>query len=103
MLRDGRTLRGFARARGSHDLQLQTFDGTMHLLSDKEYSRIAEEKASLMPAAQAQPDLVAFLSTLGGVTDGAIKYPVDSPAATEFEALLHPRPGEWPSYYGTLN
>ena len=33
----GGTLRGFARSRGSHDVQVQSFDGKLHLLNDGEY------------------------------------------------------------------
>jgi putative heme-binding domain-containing protein len=102
-LMNGRTLRGFARARGSHDLQLQTLDGAMFLLSDREYKRVVEEKASPMPPAKAAPDLIAWLSTLSGVPEGPVKSPLAAPPPSEFTALLHPKTGEWPSYYGTLN
>ncbi|MGD1071619.1 MAG: PQQ-binding-like beta-propeller repeat protein [Bryobacteraceae bacterium] len=106
-LASGQSLRGFARSRGSHDLQLQTPDGRMHFLTDKEYTKIVTEEASMMPAVNASPDdqrnLVAWLSRLGGVAEGAITKPVAAPAPSEFEALLHPAPGEWPTYYGTLN
>jgi putative heme-binding domain-containing protein len=102
-LKDGQARRGFVRRRGSHDLQLQTLDGEMHLLSDRDYSRVTEEKTSLMPTVKAQADLVAWLSTLGSAPVGAIGSPVAAPAASEFEALLHPKAGEWPTYYGTLN
>ena len=102
-MNNGATLRGFARSRGLHDLQLQTLDGQMHLLSDKQYSKITEENTSLMPPAKADPNLIAWLSTLGGTSVGAITHPVPAPAPAEFEALLHPKSGEWPTYYGTLN
>jgi len=102
-MNNGATLRGFARSRGLHDLQLQTLDGEMHLLSDKQYSKITEEKTSLMPVAKADPNLIAWLGTLGGASVGAITRPVAAPAPAEFEALLHPKPGEWPTYYGTLS
>ena len=106
-LANGQTLRGFARSRGTHDLQLQTPDGRMHFLTDKDYTKIATEEASMMPAVKASPDdqrnLVSWLSRLGGVAEGPITNPVAAPAPSEFEALLHPAPGEWPTYYGTLN
>ena len=70
-LRNGSTLRGFARSQGAHDLQLQTLDGQLHLLLENEYTRVVAEKHSFMPAFSGTPqqyrDLVAFLSTLGGV------------------------------------
>jgi putative heme-binding domain-containing protein len=102
-LAGGRTLRGFARSQGSHDLQLQTLDGAMRYLNDREYSRVVAEKDSAMPPAKADASLVAWLSSLGGVEPGPLKYPIAPPPPSDFEALLHPKAGEWPSYYGTLN
>jgi PQQ-dependent dehydrogenase (methanol/ethanol family) len=73
-LKDGGSLRGFARAQGAHDLQLQTLDGRLHLLLEGEYTRAVPEKHSLMPAFSGTPeeyrDLLAFLSSLGGVPIG---------------------------------
>ena len=91
------------RNRGSHDLQLQTLDGVMHFLNDQDYEKITAETASLMPASPANPDLIAWLATLGGPAPGPISSPVAAPSASEFEALLHPNPGDWPTYYGALN
>ena len=106
-LKDGKSLRGFARSRGSHDIQLQTLDGVMHLLNDKDYTKVATETASLMPAVHAtadqQRDVVAWLAKLGGGGNGPIMSAVAAPAASEFEAILHPRAGDWPTYYGTLS
>src|SRR6202049_5163358 len=48
-LRDGAVLRGFARNRAEHDLQLQTFDGKMHLLTEDDYAEVTREKQSYMP------------------------------------------------------
>ncbi len=39
-LRNGRSLRGFARSHGTHDLQLQTLDGRLHLLLEHEYTQV---------------------------------------------------------------
>jgi PQQ-dependent dehydrogenase (methanol/ethanol family) len=103
-LNNGQTLRGFARSRGSHDLQLQTPDGAMHLLTDREYRQISTEDASLMPALRATPeeqrDLLAYLSRLGG---GGIGPSGGVAAPGEFDAILHPKPGDWPTYYGHLS
>ncbi len=99
-LNNGQLLRGFARSRGSHDLQLQTFDGVIHLLSDREYKEIRTEPASLMPALRAtvseQRDLMAYLSRLGGPSVGPLtsSNPLQSPP---------PQPGDWPTYYGDLS
>ena len=50
-LRDGRTVRGFARKETLHGLQLQTLDGKLMLLTGDEYEIIARDKTSRMPAA----------------------------------------------------
>jgi PQQ-dependent dehydrogenase (methanol/ethanol family) len=106
VLNDGQTLRGFARSRGSHDLQLQLLTGEFRLLTDREYRDIKSEPMSLMPPLRATPaerrDLLAYLSRLGGVTPGPM---VDTSTATSnaFDTILHPRPGDWPTYYGNLS
>jgi len=106
-LNDGRKLRGFARGRGSHDLQLETLNGDMRLLTDADYKRIETEEASLMPPLHAAPDeerdLLAYLSRLGGSPSGPITGPVVTPSPAEFVAVLYPRPGDWPTYYGNLS
>lgn len=106
-LKNGQILRGFARSGGSHDLQLQTFDGAMRLLTEKEYTRIQNEPASLMPSLHATPterrDLLAWLSRLGGISTGPLAGSAANPAPTEFDAILHPPSGDWPTYYGNLS
>ena len=110
VLNNGQTLRGFARSRGSHDLQLQLLTGEFRLLIDREYREVKSEPMSLMPPLRATPaerrDLLAYLSRLGGVTPGPISGPsIDETAAMSnaFDAILHPRPGDWPTYYGNLS
>ena len=82
-MRDGLTLRGFARGQGIHDLQLQTLDGRFRFLLDTEYAQVTREKTSLMPPMKALPEerrnLLAYLSRLGGAVPG--------PLATELEAI----------------
>lgn len=105
-MNNGATLRGFARSQGKHDLQLQTFDGRLHLLADTEYSSIARENQSYMPPLKATPeerrDLIAYLATLDGIPLGPIENgaPV---AAADIDRIVKPKPGEWPSYNGTLD
>ena len=48
-LRDGTTLRGFARSRTRFDIVLQDLEGRFHPLSLDQVARITEEKSSLMP------------------------------------------------------
>ena len=107
-LRDGSALRGFARNRSNFDLQLQTFNGTLHLLHEGDYTSIREEKHSLMPAAQLSPeierDLIAYLANLTGVHPGeTIPIQDRATAGIRFWRILHPKPGEWPTYNGNLN
>ncbi|OYW10285.1 MAG: hypothetical protein B7X34_04935, partial [Acidobacteriia bacterium 12-62-4] len=103
-LHDGRSLRGFARSRGQHDLQLQTLDGKMVSLTAAEYAKLDFEKASLMPAfpgaAKERQDLIAYMSTLGGVTAGPVKGNVAPATAAEILRVQRPAAGEWPGYHG---
>jgi PQQ-dependent dehydrogenase (methanol/ethanol family) len=106
-LSDGRTLHGFARAEGSHDLVLQTNDGKLHLLIDDEYKALTPDKHSAMPAYKGTEDelqnLVAFMSGLNGVGVGPLTEPQTPPTNAEIEEIAHPKSGDWPSYNGTLD
>ena len=103
-LKIGKTLRGFAKGRGQHDLQLQTLDGKMHLLTSADYQRIDFEKSSLMPALQANEaetqNLIAYLSTRGGVPTGPIQATLSPVTAEEQSRIQKPADGEWPGYHG---
>jgi PQQ-dependent dehydrogenase (methanol/ethanol family) len=101
---NGSSLRGFARNRGIHDLQLQTLDGRLHLLRETDYRSITTEKSSLMPPLQASAgerrDLLAYLSRLGGVPVGPM---ATEPAPISSEArrqVIEPKRGDWPTYNG---
>lgn len=100
-LRDGSTLRGFARNQGKHNLQLQTLDGRVHLLQEADYTQIIREPASIMPALSATPqertDLLAFLSRLGGVKVGPL-----STARPPVPPMISSA-GDWPSYNGNFS
>ena len=69
-----------------HELQLQSFDGKLHLLDAGEYTLVRQEKASFMPPLKATPPqrqaLLAYLSGLGGIAAGPVSGPVPR----------HPRP-----------
>ncbi len=101
-LRDGSTLRGFARGQGKHDLQLQTFDGKFHLLVESEYRNISPEETPYMPALKSTPkergDLLAYLSRLDGVAVGPLKN-----AARIVADGFQPKPGDWPTYNGNVS
>ncbi|MCA2968640.1 MAG: PQQ-binding-like beta-propeller repeat protein [Acidobacteriaceae bacterium] len=103
-LRDGRSLRGFARSRGQHDLQLQTLDGKIVSLTAADYSKLDFEKTSLMPAFSGSPvqrqNLIAYLSTLGGIAPGPVSGPVPPATPAEIQRVQQPAPGQWPGYHG---
>ncbi len=103
-LKDGKTLRGFARSRGAHDLQLQGFDGKLHLLTSADYSAVHKEKRSYMPALQASAverrDLVAYLSTLNGIPEGKQRGVAAAITPAELRSVQQPAAGEWPGYHG---
>jgi PQQ-dependent dehydrogenase (methanol/ethanol family) len=105
-LRDGSRLRGFARGRAEQDLELQGLDGRMHFLTDKDYVEITPQKASYMPPLQASPEerrnLIAYLSSLGGVQPGVISGADDAISPEAMNAVLHPKSGEWTTYNGNL-
>lgn len=107
-LRDGKRVRGFARNRNNFDIRVEDLQGKFHLLEESQIATIHEEKASPMPALQANPeetqDLIAYLARLDGVKTGALA--AGSHPATgdvDFARILHPKPGEWLSYDGNLN
>jgi PQQ-dependent dehydrogenase (methanol/ethanol family) len=105
-LRDGQSLRGFARGRAEHDLELQTFDGHLYFLTDKQYQEITPETTSYMPPLQASAEerrnVVAYLSSLGGVQPGALRGVDATISSDSVNAVLHPQRGEWPTYNGVL-
>jgi PQQ-dependent dehydrogenase (methanol/ethanol family) len=107
-LPDGRTVQGFARNEGNHTLPLQTLDGRL-ISIDKDTATITRDTISAMPPLAAAPgderDLIAYLSTLaGGAASGAASATERTvSAAADFEAILHPKPGDWPTYHGRLD
>ncbi len=106
-MRDGSTVRGFARGRAEHDLELQTLDGHLLFLTDKQYAQIVPEKNSIMPpfkgSVQERRDLIAYLASLGGGTKSAPKGGMEEKVPAEaMDAILKPMPGEWLTYNGVL-
>ncbi|MFN7918626.1 MAG: PQQ-binding-like beta-propeller repeat protein [Bryobacteraceae bacterium] len=106
-MKNGSTMRGFARSQGRHDLQLQTFDGKIHLLADSEYQSISREKQSYMPplraSASQRRDVIAYVASLDGVPVGPSPAAVGAPSAADMQHLRNPAPGEWPSYNGKFD
>lgn len=103
-LLNGAKLRGFARNRAEHDLQLQTFDGKMHLLTDRDYDEIVHEKESFMPplkaTAEERRNLISYLSGLGGAPAGPLSAETEPVSGEAIAAVMKPKAGEWPTYNG---
>jgi PQQ-dependent dehydrogenase (methanol/ethanol family) len=107
-LRDGQTLRGFARSRTNFDIQLQDLSGGLHSLSLDRVSTIADEKRSLMQPLKASSnelrDLIAYLSRLTGIQPGVtISTQSASKDDIDFSRIMNPTPGDWLSYNGKLS
>ncbi len=109
-LRDGNTLRGFARNRSNFDIRLEDLQGKLHLLEEGQIASIVEERQSVMPPVEATPeelqDLMAYLSRLTGVKPRDLaprlaeqrtqeRYPPPQAGDIDFERILHPQPGDW--------
>ncbi len=104
-LSNGPTLRGFLRNESDSDLQMQSFDGRLRLLSKKDVVRIDRETASPMPAWTGRPeamrDLIKFLQRAPERQAGA--PPQAKPDGTAWQAVAKPKLGDWPSYHGQLS
>ena len=100
-LRGGQTLRGFVRGRTGFGVAIQDLQGGWHPISHDQLVRVQAEQASLMPPVNATPDelqnVLAFLSAPSGVRPEATAGGID------FQSILHPKAGEWPTYNGNLN
>jgi PQQ-dependent dehydrogenase (methanol/ethanol family) len=106
-LRDGRTIRGFAKSRTGFDIGVLDLEGRFHSLQEGQISAIQDEKASLMPAVKASPDelrdLMAYLGRLTGVKPGIpANAGTSEPQGIDFSRLVDPKPGDWLTYNGKL-
>ena len=102
-LHDGRTLRGLVKNESTFDLQLQTPDCKLHLLSK---DQIADQKreAKLLapevaPSAADTQNLLAYLSRLNS-PEGAPHILAGTVANA---AVDTPKPGDWPTYNGNVS
>ena len=106
-LKDGRTLRGYARNQSRYNLQLQDFSGRFHLLRHDEIAKVDIAAKSPMPApncaANECRDLLAFLSKLTGPAPNQPGRPLPADAGPAFAEILRPKPGNWPTYHGTID
>jgi PQQ-dependent dehydrogenase (methanol/ethanol family) len=103
----GQTLRGFARSRGSSEIQLQDLSGRFHLLHGDRIAAIREEQQSPMTPVTASPvelqNLIAYLAGLTGVKPGMLAPLADSEdTEPSFSRISNPRPGDWLTYNGML-
>jgi PQQ-dependent dehydrogenase (methanol/ethanol family) len=107
-LRDGRTVRGFARSRNNFEVVVQDLQGQFHMLQTDTISALSEDQQSQMPPVKASAEelqnLIAFLSGLAGVKPGtAMASGTSGPGDIPFSRILNPRPGDWLTYNGNLN
>ena len=107
-LRDGKTLRGFARSRTSFDLALQDLKGVIRPLSLDQVSVLTEEEHSLMQPVKVETEdlqnVIAFLSRLTGVQPGmTIPGRASGAGGIDFSRIVNPRPGDWLTYNGKLS
>lgn len=107
-LRNGQTLRGFARSQSNFEIALQDMGGQFHLLTESEISAVTEEKQSAMPpvdaAAADLQNLIAYLSTLDRVKPGAATVAEPgNPEGISFSQILSADPGNWLTYNGKLS
>ena len=106
-LRDGRSVRGFARNRSRYNIQLQDLNGRFHLLSQDEVAGITMEPGSLMKTPECNPeecrDLVAYLSSLTGQKPGIKGAALEAEGGPGFEQIAYPQAGDWPTYHGDIS
>lgn len=106
-LRDGSSLRGFARSQTSHSLVLQTSDGKLLPLMEAQYSKVAPAHASAAPefsgTAEQRRNLIAYLSGLNGVAVGPGPAAATIATPTAIAAVNAPKSGDWPTYSGNVN
>jgi alcohol dehydrogenase (cytochrome c) len=94
-LKDGRSLRGFARNESGYDLQLQDFEGHFHFLEQSQIARIVREKKPLMPAVHlSKTDMNNLLAYIASPTP-----PQGPPTVIKVKA---PGPDDWATYNGQL-
>ena len=107
-LKNGSSLRGFARNRTAYEIAVQDLQGGLHPLSLAAVTKVTDEKASLMPPLKASQDeiqnLVAFLAGLTGVKPGHVTAASPAkPGGIDFARITNPKPGDWLTYNGNLS
>lgn len=103
-LRTGSAVRGFLRNESLYDLQVQGFDGRLYLLRRDEVTGIIRDASSYMPALKSTAtDLQNLLAYLAYPrAEPQAPAATDLPGAIAWDRIVHPQPGDWPTYHGQL-
>ena len=106
-LRNGSTVRGFARNQSRSNIQVQDLGGKFHLLRSEEIASTVLEPGTVMKAPGCSGaecrDLLAFLSGLTGATTGRRAAALATEGGPKFAEVATPKAGDWPSYHGQLS
>ncbi len=105
-LRNGQTLRGFARSRTNFVLELVDLEGGFHSIAADAIAGIDQQDKPLMPVFSGTADelenVVAYLSGLTGIPVGALSDAKPA-GGDDFAKILHAAAGDWPTYNGQLS
>ena len=103
-LANGGSLRGFLRGQTEHEVDIQSFDGKLHLLDEGQYTSVVQQKQSAMPVLKASAgqrrDLLAYLSSLAGVEEGALTAQAAPVTPAEIAQIMQPARSDWANYNG---
>lgn len=105
-LRNGQSVRGFARNQNRYNIQVQDLNGKFHLLDQSEIGEVVKDKESPMPPVRCTAvecrDLEAYLSSLTGAGAGKSAAPLSNQSGPTFSQVANPKAGDWPSYHGNI-
>lgn len=106
-LKDGGQLHGYLRGQTEHEVQILDQKGQLHLLDASQYNSVTRQTQSVMPVLHAtadqRRDLLAYLSSLAGVEEGALTSPGAPVTQADIDQITKPKRGDWPSYNGGLD
>src|SRR5207247_490429 len=103
----GQALHGFIRNESAADLQLQSFNGGLHLLPKSGLARIDRETKPYMPAwtgsSESLRDLIKFLQAAPERKSKTAAVAPAEAGGIDWPNIVKPKPGDWPSYHGQLS
>lgn len=106
-LKSGGHLGGYLRGQTEHETQILDSSGKLHLLDASQYDSVTRQTQSAMPVLHAtadqRRDLLAYLSSLAGVEEGALTTPSAPVTQADIDQVMKPRQGDWPSYNGGVD